>query len=68
MKGISTQKNKSVTVELSYNLQEKKILMLNLVETLLSKVLVRSINGIDKCILIAPEKESDAKKEPYLLV
>jgi hypothetical protein len=42
--------------------------MLNLVETLLSKVLVRSINGIDKCILIAPEKESDAKKEPYLLV
>ena len=44
--------------------------MLTLAESLLSKILVRSIQGIDKCILIAPDlgKESNEKKEPYLLV
>jgi DNA-directed RNA polymerase I subunit RPA1 len=57
-----------VTVELSYNLQDKKVLMLTLAEALLSKVLVRSVNGIDKCILIAPEPGKDDKKEPYLVV
>lgn len=45
--------------------------MLTLAETLLSKVLVRAVTGIDKCILIAQDetKQSTAdKKEPYLLV
>ena len=63
--------NKSVTLEVSYNLSDKKILMLTLAETLLSKVLVRSVAGIDKCIPIAqdPSKEGTVdKKEPYLLV
>jgi hypothetical protein len=58
-------------LEVSYNLSDKKILMLTLAETLLSKVLVRSVAGIDKCILIAqdPSKEGTVdKKEPYLLV
>ena len=53
-------------MELSYNLQDKKILMLTLAETLLSKVLVRSVNGIDKCTLINGEQKDG--KEPYLIV
>ena len=40
--------------------------MLTLAETLLSKVLVRSVNGIDKCTLINGEQKDG--KEPYLIV
>lgn len=65
IKGITNEKEKSVTIELSYNLQDKKILMLTLAESLLSKVLVRAVQGIDKCILVAPESKD---KEPYLHV
>lgn len=67
IKGITTEKNRSVTVELSYNLQDKKVLMLTLAEALLSKVLVRSVPGIDKCTLIATEPGKEYK-EPYLVV
>jgi DNA-directed RNA polymerase I subunit RPA1 len=44
--------------------------MLTLAEQLLSKVLVRSINGIDKCTLIVPDedKEKSQRKEPYIIV
>jgi DNA-directed RNA polymerase I subunit RPA1 len=44
--------------------------MLTLAESLLSKVLVRSVQGIDKCVLIAPDpdKEGADKKEPYIIV
>lgn len=66
IKGITNEKEKSVTIELSYNLQDKKILMLTLAENLLSKVLVRSVQGIDKCLLVIPEEKE--KKEPYLYI
>ena len=66
IKGITHEKNKSVTVELCYNLQDKKILMLTLAEALLSKVLVQSVNGIDKCTLIVPDANKEG--EPYLMV
>lgn len=40
--------------------------MLTLAENLLSKVLVRSVPGIDKCLLVIPEEKE--KKEPYLYI
>jgi DNA-directed RNA polymerase I subunit RPA1 len=40
--------------------------MLTLAENLLSKVLVRSVSGIDKCILVIPEAKE--KKDPYLYI
>jgi DNA-directed RNA polymerase I subunit RPA1 len=40
--------------------------MLTLAENLLSKVLVRSVQGIDKCILVIPEEKE--KKDPYLYI
>ena len=42
--------------------------MLTLAENLLSKVLVRSVQGIDKCILVLPEEKDKDTKEPYLFV
>lgn len=42
--------------------------MLTLAEALLSKVLVRSVQGIDKCILVLPEEKDKDKKEPYLFI
>lgn len=32
LRGITTEKNKSITMELTYNLQDKKVLMLTLAE------------------------------------
>ena len=57
-------------MELTYNLSDKKVLMLTLAENLLSKVLVRSVTGIDKCTLVVPDedKEKSQRKEPYLVV
>ena len=66
IKGITHVKDKSATIELSYNLEDKKILMLTLAESLISKVLVRSVQGIDKCLLINGDQKD--KKEPYLIV
>jgi DNA-directed RNA polymerase I subunit RPA1 len=40
--------------------------MLSLAESLLPKVLIRSVNGIDKCTLINGDQKD--KKEPYLIV
>ena len=57
LRGITTEKNKSITMELTYNLQDKKVLMLTLAEQLLSKVLVRSVQGIDKCTLVVPDED-----------
>jgi len=54
-----------MTVVLSFPLQFKKILMLTVAESILSKVLVRSISGIDQCVLVTPDK---AGEEPYLYV
>ena len=44
--------------------------MLTLAENLLTKVLVRSVSGIDKCTLVVPDedKEKSQRKEPYLVV
>jgi len=39
--------------------------MLTVAESILSKVLVRSISGIDQCVLVTPDK---AGEEPYLYV
>lgn len=54
-----------MTVTLGFPLEFKKILMLTVAESLLAKVLVRSVPGIDNCLLITPDK---AHEEPYLLV
>ena len=55
----------TATVELTFPLDVKKVLMLTLVEHCLTKVLVRSARQIEKCTLIRPKKEGD---EPYLIV
>ena len=70
LKSITTDNFKSVTMELTYNLSDKKVLMLTLAENLLTKVLVRSVTGIDKCTLVVPDedKEKSQRKEPYLVV
>lgn len=70
LKGITTDGHKSITMELTYNLSDKKVLMLTLAENLLTKVLVRSVAGIDKCTLVVPDedKEKSERKEPYLVV
>lgn len=54
-----------MTVTLGFPLEFKKILMLTVAEAILAKVLVRSVSGIDNCILVTPDK---ANEEPYLLV
>lgn len=54
-----------MTVKLGFPLEFKKILMLTVAESLLTKVLVRSVSGIENCLLITPDK---ANEEPYLMV
>jgi len=49
----------------SFPLDFKKVLMITIVEQILSKVLVRSMHGIEKCTLILPKKEGE---EPFLMV
>lgn len=56
--------NKSATVTVQFPLEFKKLLMLSLVETVVKKVVVRSVAGVDRCVLIEPGKG----KEPYLFV
>lgn len=57
LKGMTYDKEKSVTVTISFPLEFKKVLMLTVAESILSKVLIRSIHGIEKCLLISPDKE-----------
>jgi hypothetical protein len=55
--------HKSATVTIHFPLEYKKLLLLSLVDTVVKKVVVRSVPGVDKCSLIMPEKG-----EPYLFV
>lgn len=58
-------KDSSATVTLSFPIEYKKLLLLTIVETVLDKVLVRNVPGIERCTLIPPSKPGD---EPYLFV
>lgn len=65
IRGINYEKDKSATVIIGFPLEFSKVLMLTVAEGILAKTLVRSISGIEKCILINPDKVGDL---PYLLV
>lgn len=56
--------HKSATVTVHFPLEYKKILLLSLVDTVVKKVVVRSVPGVDRCSLIEPGKGQD----PYLFV
>ena len=56
--------HKSATVTIQFPLEYKKLLLLSLTETVIKKVVVRSVAGVDKCSLVQPEKNGD----PYLFV
>lgn len=49
--------NESATVTLQFPLEFKKLLLLTLAETVLKKVLIRFVSGIEKCSLVQPQKE-----------
>lgn len=66
LKDINFDKNNNIaSINVAFPLSFKKVLMLTLAEQTLEKVLVRSINNIEKCTLIKPKNDSD---EPYLIV
>ena len=65
IRSISHKDDKQVTVQIAFPLEFKKILMLTLAETTLSKVLIRSVPGIERCILVSPTRQQDT---PYLIV
>lgn len=46
------KKQNLATINISFPLSFKKVLMLTIAEQTLSKVLVRSVSGIEKCTLI----------------
>lgn len=56
--------HKSATVTIMFPLEYKKLLLLSLTEAVIKKVVVRSVQGVDKCTLVVPEKGG----EPYLFV
>jgi DNA-directed RNA polymerase I subunit RPA1 len=56
---------KHASVSIAFPLDFKKVLMLNLVDQTLARVLVRSVAGIEKCTLNKPKKEGE---EPFLVV
>ena len=58
------EQHKSATVTLQFPLEYKKLLLLSLVDTVIKKVVVRSVAGVDRCVLIEPGKGQDA----YLFV
>jgi hypothetical protein len=53
------EKNQSATVTIQFPLEDKKLLLLSLAESVIKKLVVRSIPGIDRCTLIIP-KNNDA--------
>lgn len=55
--------NESVSVTLTFPLEYKKLLLLTIAESCMQKVLIRNIQGIEKCTLIQPRGA-----EPYLFV
>jgi len=56
--------HKSATVTIMFPLEFKKLLLLSLTESVLKKVVLRSVAGIEKCTLIVPKMGGD----PYLFV
>jgi DNA-directed RNA polymerase I subunit RPA1 len=59
------ESNKSASLTIQFPLEFKKLLLLSLVEAVVKRVVVRSVAGVDRCILIMPEK---AGQEPHLFV
>jgi DNA-directed RNA polymerase I subunit RPA1 len=55
--------HKSASVTIQFPLEYKKLLMLSLVDAVVKKVVVRSVPGVDRCVLIEP-----SKGEPHLFV
>jgi DNA-directed RNA polymerase I subunit RPA1 len=49
---------------LQFPVEYKKLLLLSLVDTVIKKVVVRSVAGVDRCVLIEPGKGQDS----YLFV
>jgi hypothetical protein len=58
-------KDTSATVTLSFPIEYKKLLLLSIVESVMDRVLVRNVPGIERCALIPP---SQPGAEPYLFV
>lgn len=50
------ESHKSATVTIQFPLEYKKLLLLSLVETVVKKVVVRSVAGVDRCTLVVPER------------
>ncbi len=46
----------SASLTLQFPLEYKKLLLLTIAESVLKKTLVRNIQGIEKCLLIQPQK------------
>lgn len=65
IKGVDYEKNKSCSVLISFPLEFKKVLMITIAEGILSKILVRSVQGIERCTLIMPSKQGD---EAFMMV
>lgn len=59
------EKGTSASVTLAFPIEWKKILMMTIVESVMKRVVVRNVAGIEKCSLITDAKPSD---EPYLFV
>lgn len=55
--------NESISVTLQFPLEYKKLLLLTIAETCLQRVLIRNIQGIEKCTLVQPRGA-----EPYLFI
>ena len=51
--------HKSATVTMMFPLEYKKLLLLSLTETVIKKVVLRSVSGVDKCTLVVPKKGGD---------
>jgi len=66
LRDIDFDKKRNIaTINIAFPLSFKKVLMLTIAEDVLSKVLVRSVPGIEKCTLIKPKKDNE---EPVLVV
>lgn len=58
-------KDVSATIEIVFPIEFKKLLLLQIIEGVLERILVRNTPGIERCTLIPPSKPSD---EPHIIV
>ena len=52
IKQVDCEKEKSMSVVIELPLEFKKVLMITIAESILPKLLVRSVAGIEKCTLV----------------